>query len=657
MLTSQTAMPEGPQSKHKLELAHSQFFALRTPLLPVEELIEWSGTLTAAQAALARAELQVLDKVWEQDVQGLRDRLRKALSRPEILHALYIASPSLLTGIEHWKRDPDSKKGLQAERALVRYFSRMVMRPTPFGLFSGCSVGPVDNVDRTILTLKPRAEYRLCCRLDFEYLFALTASLRRDPALEMELRYWPNSSLHKVADAWHYTESRLVETKRTHHLVKIESDCYLEATLNRAQTGATIAELVEAVLQQPGAANPSAEEATEYVLGLIRDNDFLVPNLSPLLTGMPPLDDVIQQLEALPSGENFAHSLRDIRDRITSLEGKGLGSSPEDYEAVAKEVEKLPAEFDRAKLLQVDMVKPVEEAVLGKTVMSEVTTAVRLLCRLGRNVEPEEIKQFCEAFSARYEQALVPLSEALDEQAGVGFGRTTGTDGSPLLRGLYLPERAGKELSSTFSDRHKILLQQVLECARMGKTELELDISSLGADKEDAPDLADTFCVTAALSAASGSALEKGEFEIYVHGGVGPSGARLLGRFCHTDPAIQLHVEEHLGQEEAMAPEAVFAEVVYLPEGRLGNVLCRPVLRNYEIPYLGRSGAQQDRQLPVSDLLVGVENGSIVLYSRRLGRRVIPRLTNAHGFVNPQLSPVYRFLCYLQHQHGVGGPG
>ncbi len=97
--------------------------------------------------------------------------------------------------------------------------------------------------------------------------------------------------------------------------------------------------------------------------------------------------------------------------------------------------------------------------------------------------------------------------------------------------------------------------------------------------------------------------------------------------------------------------------MVYLPEGRIGNVLCRPVLRDYEIPYLGRSGAPPDRQLPVSDLLVGIEDGRLVLYSRRLGRRIVPRLTNAHGFMNPQLASVYRFLCNLQHQEGGSIPG
>ncbi|HLJ26458.1 MAG TPA: lantibiotic dehydratase [Candidatus Angelobacter sp.] len=652
-------MSDERQSEPSLEVTHSNFFVLRTPLLPVSELTAWSEALTAVQAWEGEADVGALETAWKQDVQTLRSRLRKLIDRPEILHALYVASPALQTGIEHWKRDPDSKKGLQAERALVRYFARMATRSTPFGLFSGCSVGRLQQEDVPgTLVLKPRSQYQLFCRLDFDYLFALTAALQRDPALEMELRYRPNSSLHRIADAWHYTESRLVESKRTHHLVKVESDPYLEAVLSRAQAGATVSELVEAVLSQPGDANPSEEEAMEYVLGLIRDNDFLVSNLSPLLTGVPPLQDIIQQMEALPSGANIAHSLRGVRDRLTWLERKGIDCAPADYEAATAEVEKLPAKFDLGRLYQVDMIKPAQDAVLGKAVIAELIKAVEILCKLGESGEPAEIKTFREAFLARYEQAMVPLAEALDDEAGVGFGTVMGTDASPLLRGLHLQAGgADPGWNSKQLDSHAMLLQKAYECARTGKTELELDVSSLRLEATHTPLLANAFCLMCTLAAASPDAVQQGDFEIYIHGGAGPSGVTLLGRFCHMDPEIRSQVQNHIRQDEAHDPDAIFAEIVYLPEGRIGNVLCRPVLRDYEIPYLGRSGAQPEKQLPVSDLLVAVEGGSIVLYSRQLGRRVISRMTTAHSFMDPQLSPVYRFLCCLQHQHGAALPG
>ncbi|HYO79087.1 MAG TPA: thiopeptide-type bacteriocin biosynthesis protein, partial [Thermoanaerobaculia bacterium] len=83
---------------------------------------------------------------------------------------------------------------------------------------------------------------------------------------------------------------------------------------------------------------------------------------------------------------------------------------------------------------------------------------------------------------------------------------------------------------------------------------------------------------------------------------------------------------------------------------RLGNVICRPVLRDYEIPYLGRSGAPAERQLDVSDLLVSVVDGRVTLRSARLDRQVIPRLTNAHAYMYETHLPTYRFLSALQEQ-------
>src|SRR5256884_9919165 len=99
------------------------------------------------------------------------------------------------------------------------------------------------------------------------------------------------------------------------------------------------------------------------------------------------------------------------------------------------------------------------------------------------------------------------------------------------------------------------------------------------------------------------------------------------GRLYHTNHQPRQLVRSHLTAEEAVHPERAFAEVVHLPEGRVGNILSRPVLRGYEIPYLGRSGAPAARQLPLSDLLVSVQGERIVLRSRRLGRDVIPRVS------------------------------
>jgi hypothetical protein len=155
------------------------------------------------------------------------------------------------------------------------------------------------------------------------------------------------------------------------------------------------------------------------------------------------------------------------------------------------------------------------------------------------------------------------------------------------------------------------------------------------------------------LEASSDQAIGRGDFRLYLASAVGPPGARLLGRFCHADPELAEWVERHLQAEEALQPDAVFAEVIHLPEGRLGNILARPAWRSYEIPYLAQSSLPAERQIPISDLRISVNGERVVLRSARLGREVIPRLTSAHNYSSGPA--IYRFLCALQGQGVAGG--
>jgi thiopeptide-type bacteriocin biosynthesis protein len=651
-------MTETKQGKLAADLADSGFFVLRTPLLPVEELTAWSEGVEAAKAWLGGEGGAAIAKAWRQDVALLRDRLRRLVARPEVRQALFVASPSLEAAIEKWEREPDSKKGLQAERALVRYFERMCSRPTPFGLFSGCSVGrvlPGRGGEQTELVLRARQEYRTSSRLDFEYLFALTANFRRDPAIANELRYWPNSSLHKIANTWHYIQTRSTPKGRTHHVVKLYGDEYLTAVIEQAGSGATVPELVEAVLLVPADSRTSEAEAREYVQELI-ESEVLVPSLLPLVTGAPAHEDLIVQLESLPAGKMSAQALRSTQEKLAALDAKGLGSPPAEYRDVATLLQTFPVGFDIGRLYQVDMIKPFERGTLPPIVIEELKNAVELLCRLAKPGELDELRRFKDAFMERYERAWVPLLEALDPEVGVGFGRSSGADGSPLLKGLAIGGAAPSPRAAGSTALRALLFRKISQCWQEDCPELNLELSDLPPDDAEPGSLAESFAVTATLVAPSAEAVDKGQFTLYLRGGAGPSGARLFGRFCHADPELKRYVERHLREEQELHPDAVYAEVAHLPEGRIGNVLCRPIFRDHEIVYLGRSGAPEDRQLPATDLLVSVDNGDILLYSRRLQKQVIPRLTNAHGFMNPALAPVYRFLCLMQHQHGTNFP-
>src|SRR5688500_3490907 len=159
-------------------LRPATFFAMRTPLLPVEELLRWSDGLTAA-AALAGGDAAALEEALARDAAVLRERLRALVARPEVREALFVASPSMWDSLPHWLEAPDGDRGQKVERSLVKYVARMAVRPTPFGLFAGSSVGHIG--DRNDLVVTGMRHLRRHTRLDGDYLDALCRAMLAAP--------------------------------------------------------------------------------------------------------------------------------------------------------------------------------------------------------------------------------------------------------------------------------------------------------------------------------------------------------------------------------------------------------------------------------------------------------------------------------------------
>ena len=224
-----------------------------------------------------------------------------------------------------WHREPDSEAGRKVEQALARYVARMAGRATPFGLFAGCSVGTVGRATR--LTVGDPARHT---RLDMDYVVALADALGRDPQLQPALRFTPNSSLYRVAGRARYLEVRRQDRGWSHHRAALEVPDYLDAVLARAAGGATPAELAGALLDHDPEATEA--EAAEYVAELI-EQQVLVSELAPAVTGPEPIHGLIERLRQLPAGAAVAERLAWVRDELAALDAGGPGASPDRYRA------------------------------------------------------------------------------------------------------------------------------------------------------------------------------------------------------------------------------------------------------------------------------------------------------------------------------------
>lgn len=134
----------------------------------------------------------------------------------------------------------------------------------------------------------------------------------------------------------------------------------------------------------------------------------------------------------------------------------------------------------------------------------------------------------------------------------------------------------------------------------------------------------------------------------------GATAASLFGRFCYLDKEILDLTNDICKKEQELIAEGIIAEIVHLPDTRIGNIAFRPVLRDLEIHYLAHSGADKNMSIPASDLVLGLKHGKLYIKSKTLNKIIIPRLSNAHNYSMNGL-PVYQFLCDMQ-TYGIRGP-
>jgi lantibiotic biosynthesis protein len=602
----------------------ARFAVVRAPLLAFDELVRWAD---GAQALRCGTDGSPLRTALAADRALLRARLREAVARPEVREAIFLASPGLLERVDAWMRDPDVRRAERVERALVRYYARMAGRATPFGLFAAYQVAAVEA--RSALDIGGLNRVVRRTRLDTEFLDTLALSLEADRSIRSGLTFRANSSLYRAGGRLCIVQARRLAGRRTFHVIAIDETPAIALVIQRARRGAGVRPLAEALVAQ----DVGLAEAEEFVHQLI-DEQVLVSSLQPAVTGREAVMGIIDALSCTDAGAETARVLRRAQEEMGRLDAAGVGIDESGYRSIAAGLGALGDAGNLARVFQVDCARPAGEIVVHEEVTREALRAVAALHRIGGN-GADGLDEFRRRFVERFEHRPVPLLLALDPDTGVGF---------------EVSDDGGAELWKRIGSRVSRLIHYATSGALDEIRLTDEDLAALAAPGTLVP-LPPTLGVLGALAAPSPAAVERGAFR-FVLRGVSTTGAgRLLGRFCGGDARLRELVRAHVEVDERFAAPAIVGDVVHLPQGRMGNVLSRPLLRSLQLEFLGRSDADADGVLPVSDLLVNVENGRIVLRAAADGREIIPSLLSAHAFTAPDQLPVYQFLGTLQRQH------
>lgn len=601
-------------------------FLLRTPLLAFNGVLKeiLSATDPETQTAL-------LYRIY-------RDKF--------VNDALFLASPVLHGQLE--KRMAGNASSAADDEQLIvsltRYLLRMTTRCTPFGLFAGCTLGEWGEKNDIRLSLPDR--FVRHTRPDMVYLCQLSQNISQLPGIREWLQYFPNSSHYVFGSNIRFADYYYRHNNRFHRLASAEYSEYLERILNRCANGALLDELAEEIMDD----EIGKEDAREFLYELI-EGKLLVSELDGNTTGPEMLDrtiTVLQRLKHSAVALDMAGQLERLRDALLQIDSNHVaGNTPNPYERVIDILNTIEHSVDANNLLQVDMLKPAETCSLDSKVLHSIQRGLTVINRLTPKMTSARLDGFKKAFEARYETKSIPLLEALDVESGIGYHATGQSDINPLIDDLPLGTAEG-DATKTLSGLSAFWLQKLIQAHKDGRYEINLTDDDLEQiSKPEWDDLIESFSTMVSIvRVPSGpDALPL----IYMNNASGPS-TRILGRFTHLDPKLNEWVRAIAGADDALNEDTVTAEIVHLPESRTGNILMRTHVRDYEIPYLAHSTVTTERQIKLQDIYLQLVNNELILFSKTLGKRIIPAMSNAHNYTNNTL-PVYQFLCDVQYQN------
>lgn len=542
------------------------------------------------------------------------------LKDPFFTAAIRLGSQSLYRELEK-NRFSYENLDKKAVHSLRKYLNRMHFRPTPFGIFSGFSLMSWGTCNGLPLMLDNGL------KMHIQFSHAFSAGLGEQLAsteLKTHQTYRKNTSVYRVRNECRYIryERKPDGRGKDYYIDSFEHQPLIHAVLGFCSREQKDTDIIRFIQEKTKAPHPACRD---FFLQLV-DKQILVSSLQPNITGEDYLSRLLQERDPPEEEQSLLKKIRTWTDILNKT------SHPDDIH----DIHRMIPGTEGKELFYVNAEKPGLSGTLSTAYQEKLLEGLTCLNRLLPLQEPGSLQRFATAFRKKFEDRSVPLLMALDPEVGVGYEDLAGSvHKSALLENISFERPADGRESLEWTDVHALLIE------KWGRT-----ISLCPEDLEKLPEATDIARLPPSLSVLF--RLKDGQVYLEQVGGV--SATSLIGRFTPLNEQVHAMAAGLAREEERANPQVLFAEVAHLCDEHSANIYRRRAVREYEIPVLVESSAGPDKQIPLSDLRVFVRSGSIVLWSEKHRKQVIPRHSSAFNHRINDLS-VFRFLCDLQYQH------
>ena len=624
------------KTRNNLRLRALDHFVVRSPFLDPATWAAYRNQAGAARDAVAGGPSH-----WERRARSAA----RMFAEPNVNEAIFLASRSLHQRLGDTDWDMRDRANVKLLLAFERYLNRMCFRATPFGRFAGVAAGTVGPSCRSNPGSfgapggAPEGGRR--ARVDFAYLQSLWDEVvKRHPTI---VRYRANSSVTALQGKLTYIDWSDPGTGETsYRLSEIDGNPVIVEVLAYCSARAALPSEIVRAFQDP-AAGLGDNVLLELINDLI-DANILLPELH-----VDPLDPRVESalcdfLLGHPDTQALGAALARLVAELADLADAGAAGVTARYTRIESALSELLPAY-RGSLIRVDTVRSGNDVQLSKAFCDGLASDLGLLIsKFG--VEDLTLAGFRTRFVEKYGSSRVPFMALLKDELLMKDMHNASYPG--LLGRLGLYKRARPDQYPRMNRYEKFLATKLVAARDARRPNvLEItpqDLEALPAQPGARPD--QIFAIMTALR-------DEPEYQNNLISLMGIANADIAtwqGRFCYALDASTEALGRTAAAIQDAEPDVIHAEISYMPSGDFGNIMTRPNFWAYRINLVEASASDCGREIPLSDILVAVQDDEVRIYSRTLGKRIVPHMSTAHNVEHPSNIAAYIFLRHLDTQ-------
>lgn len=278
-----------------------------------------------------------------------------------------------------------------------------------------------------------------------------------------------------------------------------------------------------------------------------------------------------------------------------------------------------------------------ERKVLSGRINERSLQAIPGLINMLHSIMPaknrDALSEFQVRFKKKFEDQEIPLLLALDPEMGVGYdeleqaGQNSG----------FITHFTNKPPKKAEAENIKTALKNYLSEQNFEKGKVVYLNKLVLKPNEKLVPLPNSFSMVMSVH----------DDLIFVEQIGGATSNALSGRFTMAADDVVQYTKNIAAAEQQANPEVLFFDVAYMVETNVDNVNRRKLIYGHQLSILNFDTSSSP--LALNDIQISVRGTEVILRSKHLNKRLVPRMASAYNYTRSDLS-VFRLLCDLQHQ-------